>query len=257
MAARLSAKKALVTGGSSGIGKSIVALFAREGAHVACVASSDLAKARSVADEVGTTTGSIVPYVGDIGSWNGARGLVERVAQDFDGIDILVTAAGVFYPTPIGYSDPESVERMIDINLLGTIACIDAVVPHMKAQGGGKIVTVSSIAGIIGFGKYATYCATKAGIGGMVKALAIELAPHNINVNAIAPGNTETPINEDIRTKPELQAFYQTIKARTPTKRVYSKPEDMARAALYLSTDDSIAAHGSTMVLDEGFIAGI
>jgi 3-oxoacyl-[acyl-carrier protein] reductase len=90
-----------------------------------------------------------------------------------------------------------------------------------------------------------------------VKTLAIELAPFGININALAPGNTETPINEDIRTKPELRHVYDMMKSRTPSNRVYSKPEDMAKAALYLASEDSIAMYGSTLVLDEGLIAGI
>lgn len=257
MTQRLKGKTALVTGGSSGIGKSIVELFAREGAVVGCVASSDISKARAVVAEIGDVPGRIVPVVGDVSSWDGARKLVGVGREALGGLDILVTAAGVFYPTPIGESEREGVERMISVNLTGTISTVNAAVPHMKQKGAGKIVCLASIAGLMGFGTYGTYCATKAGIIAFVRTLALELAPHGVNINAVAPGNTETPINEDIRTKPELRDFYNLLKARTPSKRVYSKPEDMARAALYLASDDSIAMHGSTMVLDEGFVAGI
>lgn len=257
MGKRLSGLNAVVTGGSSGIGKSIVTLFAQEGARVACVASTDRGKAQAVANQASVPSGSIAPYAGDVSIWSEADRLVDDIRKDFGAIDILVTAAGVFYPTPIGTPTSLETERMIAVNLLGTIAMINATVPLMKAKGRGRIVAISSIAGLVGIGTYGTYCATKAGIVGLVRALAIELAPHGININAIAPGNTETPINEDIRTKPELSHIYELMKSRTPSKRVYSKPEDIAKAALYLASEDSIAMYGSTMVIDEGLIAGL
>ena len=90
-----------------------------------------------------------------------------------------------------------------------------------------------------------------------MKAFEIVLAPLGFNINDIDPGNNESPINEDIRTKPELRHVYDLMKSRTPSKRVYSKAEDMAKAALYLSSGDSVAMYGSTMVLDEGLTAGL
>jgi len=257
MPGRLLGKTAIVTGGTSGIGKTIVSLFAQEGARVACVASSDRSKAKAVAAEVGKVSGRIEAFAADLSQWNEAERLIAEINDAFGSIDILVTSAGVFYPTPIGEAQQLNTEKMIAINLVGTIAPINAVVPIMKAKRSGKIIAISSIAGIVGIGTFGTYCATKAGIIGLVKTLAIELAPFGININALAPGNTETPINEDIRTKPELRHVYDLMKSRTPSNRVYSKPEDMAKAALYLASEDSMAMYGSTLVLDEGLIAGI
>lgn len=257
MSQRFARKRILVTGGSSGIGKTIAIMFAENGARVACVASSDLKKAQAAIAEAGAVSGELVPFAANVGVWDQAARLVDEVEEAFGGIDVLVTAAGVFYPTASGEQTREATERMIATNLIGTIATINAVVPGMKKNKGGKIIALSSVAGLVGMGGYSAYCATKAGVIGMVKALAIELAPHGININAIAPGNTETPMNEDIRTKPELRHVFERNKARTPSRRVYSKAEDMARAALYLASEDSIAMYGSTMVLDEGFIAGV
>jgi len=194
-------KSAVVTGGSSGIGKAIVALFALEGARVACVASTDRFKAQAVVAEIGRVPGSVEPFVADVSLWSEAERLIAEVNAAFGGIDILMTSAGLFYPTPIGGSAQTDTEHMIAVNLVGTIAPINAVVPIMKAKGTGKIIAISSIAGIVGIGTFGTYCATKAGIIGLVKTLAIELAPFGININAIAPGNTETPMNEDTRSK--------------------------------------------------------
>lgn len=91
----------------------------------------------------------------------------------------------------------------------------------------------------------------------LTRAMALELAPLGININAIAPGNTETPINQDIRTKPELSEFLAMLTERTPSNRVYSSPDDMAKLAVFLASDDAVAMHGSTVLMDEGFTAGL
>ena len=106
-------------------------------------------------------------------------------------------------------------------------------------------------------GTYSAYCAAKAGVNFMTRALAQELAPHGIQVNAILPGNTATPMNENIRTEPELKPMFDAMAARTPSGRTYSEPIDMARAVLFLASDDGRAMHGGLMVLDEGFSLGI
>jgi 3-oxoacyl-[acyl-carrier protein] reductase len=257
MTGRLKEKVAVVTGGSSGIGKAIALLFAREGARVACVASSRLEKAQQVVDQIEQDGGHGAAFVADIADWNQGGDLVANVEKRLGGIDILVTAAGVFYPTPAGDLSQDAVKRMLTVNLVGVLSTINAVVGGMKARGGGKIVCLSSVAGVAGLSGYSVYCATKFGVIGIVRALAVELAPHGINVNAIAPGNTETPMNEDIRADPRLADVYEYLKSRTPSRRVYSKPEDMARAALFLASDDGAAMYGSTILLDEGLAAGI
>jgi 3-oxoacyl-[acyl-carrier protein] reductase len=109
----------------------------------------------------------------------------------------------------------------------------------------------------MGMPGYGLYCATKAAIVNLTKALAIELAPQNINVNAIAPGNTSTPMNEDIRTDPEMKPVYEFMESRTPSNRVYSTAEEMAGVALLLASEDGRAMHGSTVVIDEGVSAGM
>ena len=112
----------MVTGGSSGIGKAIVTLFAHEGARVACVASVDHSKAQSVAAEVGKVAGQVEAYAADLSQWKEAERLIGEINDAFGSIDILVTAAGVFYPTPIGQAEQLNTEKMIAINLVGTIA---------------------------------------------------------------------------------------------------------------------------------------
>jgi 3-oxoacyl-[acyl-carrier protein] reductase len=253
-AMKLKDKIALVTGSSQGIGEAIATRFASEGAAVAVVASSSVDKARVVSDRLG---GKAKPYTCDVRSADSVGTLVAQVAKDFGRVDVLVNSAGVFYPTPAGATTEADFDRLVDINMKGTWNLINAVAPGMVERRHGKILNLASVAGVMGIGTYAVYCATKAGIIMMTRALACELAPHGINVNCIAPGNTATPMNEDIRTKPELKQFLDFMAARTPSGRTYSTAEDMAGIALFLCSDDGRAMHGSCVLADEGFSTGI
>jgi 3-oxoacyl-[acyl-carrier protein] reductase len=109
----------------------------------------------------------------------------------------------------------------------------------------------------MGFGGFAVYCATKAAIVMMSRALAIELAPHGISVNCLSPGNTATPMNLDIRTKPELKPFLDAMKARTPSGQTHSSAEDMANIVAFMVSDGARAMHGANILADEGFSAGM
>ena len=127
----------------------------------------------------------------------------------------------------------------------------------MKKRKTGWIVVVSSCLGELGLGGYALYGASKAAANMLTKCVAIELAPHGVHVNGIAPGNTATPMNQHLRTDPQYQGYLDMMRARTPSPRVYSDAEDMARAALFLSCDDSKAMYGHTMTFDEGLSLGL
>lgn len=246
----------LVTGGSQGIGECIAHAFARDGATVAVVASSKVEKAEAVAAAIRADGGKAGAYAADVRDEAALAAVAAAVERDLGPIAVLVNSAGVFFPTPVGATGAEARDRTIDINLKGTWNAINVVGPLMKARGHGKIINISSVCATMGFGGYAIYCATKAGVSMMTKALAIELAPHGINVNAIAPGNTRTEMNADIRTSPELKPMLEAIVARTPTERVYSEPEDMAAIAVFLASPGAIAIHGTTILADEGFSAG-
>jgi len=254
---RLKDKVALITGGTSGIGEATAELFATEGARVALVGRADMDKALRVAERIQAAGGTAHAYVADLREVSQIETLVRDVEADFGRIDILVNSAGLFYQTPMGETTEAEYDRMLDINLKATFFCINAVVPLMKAQGGGKVINLSSVCGVMGFGAYAAYCASKAGINLMTRALAIELAPHGIAVNAIVPGNTATPMNENIRTELKFKPLLDAMSKQTPSGRTYSEAEDMARAALFLASEDSRAMHGSLMLLDEGLSAGM
>jgi NAD(P)-dependent dehydrogenase (short-subunit alcohol dehydrogenase family) len=254
---KLKGRIALVSGGSQGIGETTAVRLAAEGAQVAVVASSSLDKAAAVVARLSGGASRHMAAVCDVRDAAATKKLTDDVAKRFGRIDILVNAAGVFYATPAGATPEEELDRMVDINLKGTWNLINAVAPGMKERKDGKIVNISSVAGVMGIGTYAVYCATKAGIIMMTRALANELAPAGISVNCIAPGNTATPMNEDIRTKPELKPFLDAMTARTPSGRTYSSAEDIANIAVFLASEESRAMHGSCVLADEGFSAGI
>ncbi len=253
----LDQKIAVVIGGSQGIGASVCEKLAKEGATVFVVASRSLEKARVVVNSIIAAGGKATPSVCDVCSRDAIETLFRDVLDQVGRIDILVNSAGVFYPTPVGETGEADVERMLDINVKGVFLAISAVAPTMKAQHYGKIVNISSCAGVMGIKGYALYCAAKAGVIMMTRALALELAPEGININAVAPGNTATPMNLDVRTDPAFAGFLQAMTERTPSGRTYSSPEDMANLVAFLASDDSRAIHGSTVLIDEGLTAGL
>ena len=254
---KLAGKVALVTGGTAGIGEAIALRFAAEGAAVGVVASADLGKAERVVAKVVAAGGSARAFQADVADVGSIRQMVRSALTVFPAIDILVNSAGIIDLTPVGETDEAAYDRLMDINLKGTFFCIDAVTPHMKARRSGWIVNISSMGGLVGAADLSVYGASKAGVILLTKALARELAPHGIHVNAIAPGHTATPGNRHLRSEPEHRAYIETIAARTPSGRTYSEPDDMANAALFLASEDGRAMHGSVMLLDEGYTTGI
>lgn len=253
----LDGKVAVVTGGSSGIGEAIAKKLAGAGAHVMVVASASVEKAATVVGEIEAAGGKAQAHALDVRDRDAVRALVARVRADHGRLDILVTSAGIFLPTPIGDADPDIFDRTIDINVKGTFHCIDAVVPGMKEQGGGHIVCLSSGADRTGVTAFSTYCASKAAVTMLVRTLALELAGHDININSIAPGNTATPMNEGMRTDPAQRSVLESLGAATPSRRKFSEPDDIAELALFLVSPAARAMHGSSVLIDEGLGAGI
>lgn len=253
---RFKDKVVLVTGGSQGIGEAICKRFATEGAEIAVVASSSLDKAQHVVDAISTTGGRAKAFACDVASVAAIETLVKEVIAALGRIDVLVNSAGVFYQTRIGETDEAMFDRMCDINLKGTFFTCSAVAPHMIERGSGTIINIGSTSGVVGRRDYIVYSATKAGVMHMTRALAVALAPHGINVNAIAPGNTETPMNLHIRTEPENAGVRETIAQRTPSKRLFADPNEIAGAALFLASADAQSMHGSVILIDNGITAG-
>lgn len=250
---KLAKKVIIVSGGSQGIGEAVARLYGRHGALVAVVSSSSLPKAQVVVDSIEGAGDTARAYACDVRDRRQVAMLFSEVERDFGPVDIVLNAAGVFYPTPAGATPEEDFDRMVDINLKGTWNMVGAAVPGMKARGSGKIICMASVAAVYGVAPFAVYCATKAAVVQMVRALALELAPHGVQINAIAPGNTASPMNQALRSDP---ARVSAIAADTPSGRAFSDVDDIAAVALFLASEDSRAMHGSCLLADEGISCG-
>lgn len=246
---RLKGKVALVTGGGTGIGKAIALEFAKEGAKVA-ITGRRLDKLQEVVNEMKKNGGETIAITGDVSKLEEVDRIVKTTVDTFKRLDILVNCAGVLVSADLAHHTEKIWDETIDINLKGSFLCIQRAVPEMLKQGKGKIISISSIAGQIGFPNSVAYCASKGGIMGMTKALAMELAPLKINVNDIAPGDTETPLNEHLLKDPE---YLKGRVENTPYGRV-GKVSDIAPGAVYLASDESDFVNGITLTIDGGLI---
>src|SRR5712692_6215033 len=196
---KLHGKVAIITGGARGIGRAIAELFYKEGARVA-VASRDTKTLQSFAMHLNSGDHRIVPFRCDVTSRDEIEVMVGNVVEVWDRIDILVNNAGVSGMTPIDPGDAPGVQEaaekrwreILATNLTGTYYCVREAVRHMPENGAGRILNLSSVLGKFGVPGYAAYCASKHGVIGFTRALALELAPKKITVNALCPGWVST-----------------------------------------------------------------
>lgn len=253
----LSGKVALVTGSSSGMGREIAKLFASQGASVAVLASRSIGKAQNVVDEIEGDGGKAKAFVCDVCESDAITTTVAAVANALGPIDILVNSAGIYLPTTPGSISDDVYDQMALVNLKAPTMFINAVAPAMAARGAGKIVNVISAAALIGIPSYSVYCALKAGLMMLTRSLALDLAPLGININGINPGNTETPMNEHLRTDPAHSVYLKAMEAATPSQRKFIPPREIAELALFLVSDKAKAMHGATLLMDEGIAAGM
>ncbi len=249
---RLRDKIAIVTGGSQGIGAAIATRYGAEGAKVAVVNHSHVERAATVVQTITEAGGQAQHFPADVTDIRQIERLVGAVVGQWGGVDILVNNAALFLPTPLADTSEEGWDRMMGLNLKAVFFLAKAVVPSMQARGGGKIINISSIAGIGAFPQSTAYCVTKGGLNLMTKALCVELAPLGINVNGLAPGNVATPMNEALRADPEHCA---NMLRRTPSGRAFLDPVDMAGTAVFLASEDANQVHGQTIGVDGGWTA--
>lgn len=238
-------KRALVVGASSGVGLATARLFAAGGAKLAIAARSG-DKLNRVAGELG---GAKV-IVADVADTAACQRIVPAAIEALGGLDAVVYAAGICEPRLLKDMTIDDFKRHLDINLTGNFIVAQAAALHMQAAGGGAIVNISSELSHIGMTYYVHYCAAKAGVVGLTKALAAELAP-KVRVNSISPGPIDTPmLQEEIKFFGGTKEVMDGAIARVPLKR-FATAEEVAKAALFLVTD-AIFATGSTLMLDGG-----
>lgn len=240
----LQGRVVVVTGGSRGIGRAAVEAFARCGANVVINYASDERAAQEVvgiAEKLGVQAMAIAADVRNVAD---AERLVAEVMQRFDRLDVLVCNAGVWEGAPVEEIGEELWERVIDINLKGTWTMCRAAVGLMKRRNFGRIVIVSSTAGQRGEANVSNYAASKGGQISFAKSLAVELAPHNITVNCVAPGWVATEMNNSVFADDN---FRKEVEATIPLKRI-PPPEDIARPIVFLAS--SWARHITGEVLN-------
>ncbi|CEK14593.1 dehydrogenase of unknown specificity, short-chain alcohol dehydrogenase like [Chthonomonas calidirosea] len=246
---RLKDKVALVTGASSGIGKAIAERFAAEGAHVAVNYLPVGVQEAAAETEVATfgVTGIAVP--GDVSRRDDVEQMVATVVQRFGRLDIAVNNAGIEMKKPFLDLTDEDWHKILSVNLYGAFLVCQTAARQMVKQGqGGKIINISSVHEDVPFPGYAPYCVSKGGLRMLMRNLALELAPYQINVNNIAPGAIATPINQQVLDDPQARA---NAISEIPWGR-FGKPEEVAAVAVFLASDESSYVTGSTYYVDGG-----
>ncbi|MDH3738779.1 MAG: SDR family oxidoreductase [Alphaproteobacteria bacterium] len=245
-------KVALVTGASVGIGEAIAKRFAAEGAKVAINYKSNDDGANAVVQAITDAGGIAKTFKADVSKVSEIERLQKAVIDEFGRIDVLVNNAGVFRTVPVMETTEEIWDEQLNLNLRGYFFMVKTIVPHFRENGGGKIISISSIAGTGAFPNCPGYCASKGGVVNMTRALAAELGKENINVNSIAPGNVATPLNAHVR-GPGNEEYMELMRTLTPTGIDFMDPDDMTGAAVFLATDDSKMVHGETIIVDAGW----
>ncbi|MBI4429376.1 MAG: 3-oxoacyl-[acyl-carrier-protein] reductase [Ignavibacteriales bacterium] len=241
-------KVALVTGGSRGIGRAIVLALADEGAHVAFTYKSAEDAARNVLVQVEEKNLRSVAYKSDAKDANSASKVVESVVQEFQRLDILVNNAGITRDRLIMRMSEEDWDEVLDNNLKSAFNFSKAVSRPMMSQRGGKIINISSISGVIGNPGQANYSAAKAGMIGLTKTLAKELASRNIQVNAVAPGFVDTEMTEKLTPQQREQLL-----TMIPMKRT-AKPEEIAGVVVFLASSAASYITGQVLCVDGGIV---
>ncbi|MGE7673054.1 3-oxoacyl-ACP reductase FabG [Lysinibacillus sp. NPDC094403] len=237
---RLNNKVAIITGAANGIGYAATERFIEEGAFVV-IADFNEDAGVSAAQQLGDQALFVQVDVADRES---VKNLVATVIEQTGRVDILVNNAGITRDAMLTKMTEDQFQQVLDVNLTGVFYCTQEVIPHMIAAGGGKIINTSSVSGVYGNVGQTNYAATKAAIVGMTKTWAKELGRKGINVNAVAPGFTETDM---VKKMPEN--VLAQMRSIVPLQRL-GTPRDIANAYLFLASDEASYVHGHTLHVD-------
>jgi meso-butanediol dehydrogenase / (S,S)-butanediol dehydrogenase / diacetyl reductase len=240
---------AVITGASSGMGASCAREFAKAGYKVV-VAGRDSARSHQVAEEIGTDA----PMVGDIADISFCRSLIDTSMSRYGRIDALINAAGIIARSGAAETTDEQWKRVLDVNLGGVFYTCRAALPIMKRQGKGAIVNFGSIWGDVAAAGVAAYCASKGAVHNLTRAMALEHAKDGIRINAICPGEVNTPMLQTERKEPVTPELLEAIAQTVPMGRL-SDPAEIARVVLFMASDAASYMTGSMITVDAGFTA--
>ena len=254
MSGGLEGKTALITGGSAGIDRASAILLAREGARVAITGRNE-ERSREVVREIDDAGGEAT-FMADVRFADQCRAAVDETLERYGRIDVLFNNAGVYFPKTVPDCSEVEWDLTIDTSLKGAFLMSKYVLPSMIERGSGVIIHCSSGWGIQGGGEAAAYCAAKGGLVVMTKAMAIDHGPQGIRVNCICPGDVDTPmLPDDAKQRGMSWESYLEGASDRPLGRI-GAAEEIARAVLFLSTEDSSFMTGAALVVDGGGIAG-
>lgn len=250
---KLKGKVALITGGTEGIGFATARLFLQEGARVVISGRSAEKGAKALAEL--SKFGEAVFVRADVSSADDASSMVESTVKRLGRMDIVFNNAGVFVERTVEQTTEEEWDRLIDTNLKGTFLVSKYAIPHMRAQGGGVIINNSSDAGLVGNRVSAAYCASKGGVTLLTKAMALDHAKDNIRVNCVNPGVVDTPmVANEARLSGHPEKYMLQMDRDHPMGRI-GRPEEVAKAVLFLASDDSSFVTGAALSVDGGITA--
>lgn len=249
----LSGQTTLVTGAAQGIGLGIAAEFGQAGSRV-IIADRNVSKAEAAAAELRGKGYDVVALPLDVTDAKSVRGCVKAAIDRFSRIDVLVNDAGILTER---YQKPTTEQHFIenyDVNVLGVWRMIQAIVPHFKANGGGKVVIIASIAGRVPYAPTPAYCASKAAVMNLTKSLAVTLGPDNINVNAVCPGAIPTEMTMAYRREvPNMAELERAAIDATPLRRVV-EPEDIGATAVFFASARARNITGQCLNVDGGLV---
>ena len=248
---QLDKKVAIVTGSDSGIGRAIAIRFAQAGAGVVVNYAHSQDKAEEVRQTIEKAGGKVFVVQADVSQYQQVTALIQQTVDHFGRLDILVNNAGMEIHSPFLEVSEEQFDRVLGIDLKGAFFCAQAAARQMvKQQSAGRIVNISSVHEDLPMPQNVPYCCAKGGLRMLMRTICLELAPHHITVNNIAPGAVDTPIDADVKADPKkMQALLDEI----PLHRM-GQPDEIAELALYLAADASAYVTGSTIVIDGGLM---
>jgi 3-oxoacyl-[acyl-carrier protein] reductase len=249
MAMRLERRVVAITGAALGIGRATARLFAEEGAWLA-LGDVDVAGAEAVAKEIAGRRGRVVAVGVDVGDAGQVQAFVDRAVAELGRLDVMFANAGIAHSAPFLEHPEAQWHRVLRVNLTGVFLCGRAAARQMVKQGGGRIIATASINGFRGVENLVGYNVAKAGVIELTRTMAVELAQHGITVNAIAPAQIDTRLTRGL---PE-EARRRRVE-RIPMGR-FGEVEEVARAALFLASDDASYVTGHTLAVDGGYLAG-